>query len=257
MYGFLVKKAFFDMWDNLFSIVALNLGFIAAVGMLVFLPALFVSTPVLFYVTSFLCLTIVFVYTGVASGYCRDISEYRALQLRGFIDLLKGTYLSSLVFALINTVYAFLLSVALPTYLNFQSFLGIIAFAFLFWVTILWIVASEYFFPVQTRFGRPIKETFKKMFLLFFDNTIFSLVLFLGCLITLVLSVFTAFLLPGIASIFLLLNVGLKLRLYKYDYLEENPDADRKKIPWDVLLIDDRDRVGKRTLRGFIFPWKE
>ena len=49
----------------------------------------------------------------------------------------------------------------------------------------------------------------------------------------------------------------MKLRLYKYDYLEENPDAKRNDIPWDALLIDERERVGKRTLRGMIFPWKE
>ena len=29
MFGFLVKKAFFDMWDNLFRIIIMNLGYIA------------------------------------------------------------------------------------------------------------------------------------------------------------------------------------------------------------------------------------
>ena len=45
--------------------------------------------------------------------------------------------------------------------------------------------------------------------------------------------------------------------MYKYDWLEANPEANRKKIPWDALLMDDKERVGKRTLRGMIFPWKE
>jgi hypothetical protein len=43
----------------------------------------------------------------------------------------------------------------------------------------------------------------------------------------------------------------------KYDYLEENPRADRKHIPWETLLREERERVGKRTLKGMIFPWKE
>jgi hypothetical protein len=72
-----------------------------------------------------------------------------------------------------------------------------------------------------------------------------------------ILSAFTAFLLPGLGSIVLLLQVATKLRIYKYDYLEENPEANRRKIPWDAILIDDKQRVGKRTLRGMIFPWKE
>ena len=63
--------------------------------------------------------------------------------------------------------------------------------------------------------------------------------------------------LPGISAVVLWISVGLKLRLYKYDYLEKNPEANRKKIPWDALLVADKDRVGKRTLRGMIFPWKE
>jgi hypothetical protein len=44
--------------------------------------------------------------------------------------------------------------------------------------------------------------------------------------------------------------------MYKYDYLEKNP-GDRRRIPWDALLVEDRERVGKRTLKGMIFPWKE
>jgi hypothetical protein len=39
--------------------------------------------------------------------------------------------------------------------------------------------------------------------------------------------------------------------------LEENPDANRRKIPWDALLIDEKDRVGSRSIRGMIFPWKD
>jgi len=95
------------------------------------------------------------------------------------------------------------------------------------------------------------------MFLLLLDNTLFSISLFIGTLIILALSAFTAFLLPGIASILLWLNEALKLRLYKYDYLEEHPDTKKNQIPWDILLIEDREKIGKRTLKGMIFPWKE
>jgi len=52
-------------------------------------------------------------------------------------------------------------------------------------------------------------------------------------------------------------QAALKLRLKKYDYLEENPEANRKQIPWDALLIDERNKVGPRTFKGMIFPWKD
>ena len=32
MFGFLIKKAFFDMWDNMFRILIMNLGYILIGG---------------------------------------------------------------------------------------------------------------------------------------------------------------------------------------------------------------------------------
>ena len=54
---------------------------------------------------------------------------------------------------------------------------------------------------------------------------------------------------------------ALRILLYKYDYLEEHPELTTKKqrrqIPWDDLLFEDREIVGKRTIRNFLFPWKD
>jgi hypothetical protein len=70
-------------------------------------------------------------------------------------------------------------------------------------------------------------------------------------------SLFLALLLPGPAGMLLLMDEALRLRLRKYDYLEANPRADRRKIPWKELLEEDVELTGTRTLRNFIFPWKE
>ena len=35
MIGFLIKKGFFDIWDNLVSIVVMNLGYLAVLGLVV------------------------------------------------------------------------------------------------------------------------------------------------------------------------------------------------------------------------------
>jgi len=45
--------------------------------------------------------------------------------------------------------------------------------------------------------------------------------------------------------------------MYKYDYLEAEADADRKHIPWDELLYEERESVGNRSLKNMIFPWKD
>jgi hypothetical protein len=43
--------------------------------------------------------------------------------------------------------------------------------------------------------------------------------------------------------------------MVKYDYLEEHGQA--KSIPWEELLEDEEDKMGRRSLRGMIFPWKD
>jgi hypothetical protein len=48
----------------------------------------------------------------------------------------------------------------------------------------------------------------------------------------------------------------MKFLMLKYDFLEENPDINRKKIPWDIILRDERETVGTRTLGDMIRPWK-
>jgi MFS family permease len=262
MFGFFVKKAFFDMWDNLFKIIILNLGYILVIGLAVLLPYLaryltFLPQTPTFFVLMFLAIAAFSVYTGAVSCIARDIADYEEPGFKDFYRYLGETYKPSLIFALVNFGVFFLLSLAMPFYLSVKSLIGPLAFAFLFWLALIWIIAIQFFFPLQSRFDRSFRKNIRKVFLIFFDNTAFTVGAFIGSTLIFIASSFTAFMLPGIATIVLWLNVGLKLRVLKYDYLEENPDANRKKIPWDVLLIEDKERVGKRTLKGMIFPWKE
>ncbi len=244
------------MWDNLIRIVIMNLGFIVAFAIIIYFPLLFRDAPVLFFIALGIGMAVLFVYSGVVSSLTSIIADYTKPEFKDFISHLKATYPTSLLFAMINLLLVFLFRVAFQVYGGLQSFLGPLASSFLFWVLIFWILALQYFFSIQARLDKNFKKILKKMFLLLLDNPLFTIGLLIGSLATFALSVFTAFLLPGISSIFLWWNVALKLRLYKYDYLENNPEQ-RRNIPWDALLTEDRERVGKRTLKGMIFPWKE
>jgi len=256
MFGFMIKKTFFDMWDNLFKIVILNIGFIICLGIIIYLYVLFDFNLIFSLVASFIGITIFFLYTGAVSKICKDIADYKTLELRNLLKYLKQTYGSSILFALIVSVFIFLIRIAIPFYLGLENIFSVFAFSFLFWTSLFFIFIVQYFFPVQSGLAKKIRKIIKKMFLIYIDNKLFSLGLFFVFLIMLVLSIIFI-LLPGFTAIMLLFNVALKLRLYKYDYLEKNPDAKRNKIPWTELLYEDRERVGKRTLKGMIFPWKE
>ena len=74
------------------------------------------------------------------------------------------------------------------------------------------------------------------------------------------LTIITFGLIPGLNGINLTCTNALRLLLYKYDWIEVNPTLTRKEqkdVPWDDLLVNDRRTLGPRTLRSFIFPWKD
>ena len=105
--------------------------------------------------------------------------------------------------------------------------------------------------------GRPSDEDAQKILPACIDNPFFTLFLAVYQVINTLLSLLLAFLAPGFTGISLACSVATKLLLFKYDYLEENPEANRKAIPWDDLLYEEREAVGPRSLKGMIFPWKD
>jgi hypothetical protein len=257
MFGFLIKKAFFDMWDNLLGIIILNLGFLLPGAIVAFsMNWLNQGRLILGYLTLGSGLAVLFVYSGVVSSMTSMIADYKRPGIGDFLPALKATYPSSLLFALLNFAVVALSQLAFRFYGGLESFVGPLASSFIFWILLFWILATQYFYSIQARLDKKFRKIIRKMFLLLLDNPLFTVGLFIGTVLSFVLSFINAFLILGLASILLWWNVALKLRLYKYDYLEEHPEA-RRNIPWDALLVEDRERVGKRTLRGMIFPWKE
>jgi uncharacterized membrane protein YesL len=148
-------------------------------------------------------------------------------------------------------------SVGLPFYLSVGGILGALAAGVIFWCAIILLLAMQYYIPLRARLGGGLRKNVRKSFVMFFDNPGFSIILFLHSSITMAISLFLAFLLPGFAGVALAQDVALRLRMYKYDWLEVHPDAKRREIPWEELLKEDQELVGKRTLKGMFFPWKE
>jgi uncharacterized membrane protein YesL len=254
---FTIKKTFFDIWDNLLSIFLLNFGCLLVVGLGFYAIRLFSFHPVAFGLGVLMMGGLFFVYIGVTALFVKDIANYQSPEFKKFLQYAREVWKAALVFMLTIVMIGLIFTVIFPFYWRMGNILGILAGMLLLELSVLWLLASQYYFPVRSRLDTDSKKVLRKSLLLCFDNTGFTLVLGLGTLLLLILSGFTAFLFPGIGAILLWHQVGLKLRLYKYTYLEEHPEAKRQKIPWDTLLQDERERVGPRTLRGMIFPWKE
>ena len=257
MIGFLIKKAFFDFWDNMIRVVILNLGFIVIIGIGVYLPYALRFSNLLSLIAFAVVLVGFNVYAGAASMMARDITDYKAPNFKDFKAYVGEVWKSTLVLSLITGLQVVIAFIAVPFYSSVGGVLGLGAVSLIFWVSIIWWLAAQYYFPILSRLDKGPKKILKKCFLILFDNTGFSIFLGIGSIATLAISVFTALLLPGVTGLLIWHQNALKLRLYKYDYLEEHPGTDKKYIPWDALLVEDRDKVGPRSLKGMIFPWKE
>ena len=122
---------------------------------------------------------------------------------------------------------------------------------------IFFILALPYYFALSSYLpgDRPLK-TLRKCFIIAGDNMGFTIFFLLYNIVCLALTVFTMGLVPGIAGMNLASHDAVRLLMLKYDYLEEHPDADRRHLPWADILYDEEEKVGPRSLKSMIFPWK-
>lgn len=259
MLGFTIKKAFFDLWDNLLPVALLNIGFIAITALVfsltnllaaldTFLVAVLIPTVMIMVAT---------MYLGGVALTTRDMSDYESFEFKQTLRYFRQALPASAVLGAIYVAQFFITSIAVPFYVQIDNLFGLTALVFLFWASVIWLLSSQYYFPIRSRLDTSIKKILKKCFIMFFDNTGFSLFVAIGAFLLAAVSLPLALLVPGPAGVMLWIQSSFKVRLLKYDYLEENQDANRRHIPWDSLLVDEEQRVGKRTLRGMIFPWKE
>lgn len=89
MFAFLIKKAFFDMWDNLFRIIIMNVGYIAVFALFFLVAPLVTSVPVLFFAVVALGIAALSVYTGAVSRMCAEIADYRQPGFAEFFQFLR------------------------------------------------------------------------------------------------------------------------------------------------------------------------
>ena len=262
MTGFFIKKAFFDGWDNLFSLIAFN--FVHLLLAIVFLGLPILLSAGVGVGTAGLVLGIVALslWQAVTSFAMNGVSDYKSPSIRESLGFFRQAWKPGLAQAGINVVLWFSFSLGIPFYLAQKSLLGTFFASILFWICLVVLLASQWFLPLCARRSSPekpasIARQARVATILLADNPAFSIFLFIYNIAGLALSLFTAFIVPGLAGLSLACADALKLRLMKYEYLESTAGADRKNLPWNELLAEERELVGERTLKGMIFPWKD
>ena len=231
----------------------------------VFIPPNFLWSllPGEFPVLAISCIAIIWccLYLAAAALSVKSISEYGSFGFAVFFANFKKGCFAGFILGLICAFMLIIVFVSMPVYLGMGSILGWFLFGIIFWTFIIAIISIQFFlaFRARRQETKPMKAV-KQCLIIFFDNPAFSIFCWLYNLIGLA-ATFFLFIIPGPACLLLFSDEALRLRILKYDWLEANPDTTgskkRRKIPWDEILIEEREKTGSRSLRNFIFPWKD
>ena len=264
MFGFIIKKSFCDGWDNLITLIFTNLIFLfTGIGLLLLNGlASRVDSQLL---TLFLLVFSVVVLSILAFAYsdsAAHIANFDGIHFLDFFKAIPGALKDGALFGIMNTAIILISSFSIRYYIvDSGTLFGFALGCLIFWVDIFWLLAMQWFIPIRALMKNDFKKCLKKCFLILFDNTGFSLAMALYNLIMIALSVVCIGFFPSMAGILIANTNALRILLYKYDYLEEHPELTSKKqrrqIPWDDLLAEDRELLGPRNLRSFLFPWKD
>ncbi len=257
MLGFFLKKAFFDGWDNLFSLIFLNLAFVAFVALGFLVPPLFGTGTPLFFVAIMGFFLLAAVWWSTCVHALVAVSDFGRVGWKELPALLKKAILPGLQFGALSALLLVALLTGLPFYLSRGGLVSAAAAGLLLWCYVLFVLAFQWFLPLRARYGGGFVKNLKKCMVFFFDNAFFSVFVFFYNFAGLLISCLLALLMPGFAGMALSLDDALRLRALKYDWFEGSPESRRLAVPWDELLVEEKELVGKRSLKGMVFPWKE
>lgn len=267
MIGFFIKKNFCDGWDNAFWLILTNIFCFAIIIACYFGGSAILgisSWPEWLPITISICLIVLAVFgvlTFVLSinDACAKLADFKTVPIKEVFKNLKSCVKDALILTFVISLVIFLALVSIYFYLQMGNLLGLFLSALVAWGFLFLLMAFQWYFPLRSQMKGGFKKTIKKCFIIFLDNTGFSIFMFFYNLVLIALSCFI-FLIPGFSGLCLSMNNALRLRLYKYDWLEEHPGLSpkeaNKKVPWGELIAEDYDTLGPRNLKSFIFPWK-
>ena len=259
MFGFLIKKSFCDGWDNLLSVILTNVIFLFLGIGIVFLNAFaYLSKFQLFMILAFIIAFILISIVALAYGEsAAKIANFEGIRYADFFKAIPSVFKDALFLGLLTSAVLIISTFSIRYYWSLNTMLGSCLAIFIFWIDIFYILSIQWFVPLRSL----LKNNFKKCFIIFFDNTGFSVFMGIYDLVLIAFSVLFIGFFPSIAGIIIANTNALRLRLYKYDYLEEHPELktkkERRQIPWEELIYEDRETLGPRKLKSFIFPWKD
>lgn len=258
MFGFFNKKSFFDGWDNFLSLFLTNILFAAVT--IAFLLIAKANTDIQIGNFALMCALFLLIIclliqgtAGVAYGWVNGDSSY----IDNFKKVIKKTQHLFFFFSMAVVVF-FCIVFLIPFYMASHSFMGIMIAVVMFWGFALIIPAMQYYFPLSVYFEDDTSFlTFKKCLALTLNNKAFTFALTLKTIIEIGITICTCFLVPGFAGIAISHANAVKLLMLRSDYMREHAIQSRKDLNYYRLFEEENAKIGKRSIRSMIFPWRD
>lgn len=275
MFGFLFKKNFFDIWDNMFHVLGVNVIYTVLLLSEVFgflglcrleIPD---GTKIIVLGAAIIVFSMILhVFIFAEGKNAEKISNYSSPKMSLFFSNILSSVKDGFLFGFLFAMLIIVTFVSIPFYLRLSfsedattgSFVGLLLAFFVFWILVFVLLGLQWFMAVRNILHNNFRKCLKKSFILFFDNFWFTVGMALINLLNLIVTVFTMSLMPSFTGIQICVTNALHLRLYKYDWYEVNPGMSkeqRRAVPWDQLLQKDRKLFGERKLRTLFVPWKD
>ncbi len=257
MFKFLIKKSFFDGWDNFLPLFLSNITF--SIVAVVFYTTVRANMQLQIGTFALICalffLILCFIALGI-SGSVHKWANYSSEFFEGFKNAAKKTQHLFFFYALAVLVF-FCIVFLIPFYLSSHSYMGIIITVIMFWAFLLIIPSMQYYFPLANIMDEDTAfMTFKKCLALTLNNKLFTLGLTIKTIVELAISICTCFIVPGFAGIALSHADAVKLLLIRHNYMREYA-IEKKDINIYRLLEEENTKLGPRSIRNMIFSWKD
>ncbi|MBN1500384.1 MAG: hypothetical protein JW982_09515 [Spirochaetes bacterium] len=260
MIKILFKKVFYESWDNFYKLLIINIPVAAVVLPSLYLVYAALSIP-MFVIPLLVIITFLLnLYFGVVSGCANSMLHREQLDLKKYLSFFKISLIPAFVLTLISLFILCVFLLAIPFYVKIGGFPGFFASSIIFWASVLWLLSSQFYWPLYYLEKNKQKDILKKSIALLFDNKRLALLLAFIFIIYTAFSVFTGFLLPGISFVSYIQQCGVNMLLKKYSYLNTlsgKGQFPKKNIPWRIILEQDFLELENRTLKNVIFPWKD
>ena len=276
MFKFFFKKNTCDIWDNLLHAIVLNLISLALFVGSIFLCMWTLALPgraesfvyIFFYVALILCCMILNVFFFAEGENAVKIANFETPSFSRYFKNLLPSIKDGCIFGFFQGLLIAVAIVSMPYYYHLyrpsdggeRNIMWLLCMVFVFWFLVITALSMQWFVAVRSTMHNNFWKCVKKSYILFFDNMGFTLALALVNLLNLAITILTFGIAPGITGITITNCNALRLRLYKYDWLEVNPDLspkEQRQVPWKDLIAKDKKTLGPRKLKNFFRPWRD